>query len=431
MQKFAAGGRNEPVACFYSKKEGRKTDNKKNGYLALLKDVKGRPSDFFWQASSPKQTIQAINKYISGLKIQGTGPPDNLAEKIYNDIAGYSVLTDPLKDVWVKRIQAFSWDRIIVQFINGEKHQIDGFSSADVAQEMLHRLIQDIKASDKLRKELRLTAVFPPTISEDTGVQCNIMKYTLRDFTGKVLTANGFAEQKELNFLLSLARYGISLLIVGKSGTGKTTFLRYLLNGLSKQGLDVLAVDDRSELPGALMPSDKVSTDQLVKYAMGLNPDVIGCNIENCPVYKASLQGWPVISITTADDPEEAVLQASSLFGCSSARIFRAFPILVSLRIFSDGQIRIARIAEHLTSELKTIWEYQINGRKGARLLGEHHQVADLSDRIFSRMRLSGILPEDAEKLKKEPEANVERDSDRAAGSRSAAQGNQKERTDL
>ena len=413
-------------------------------YADLLQNVKAQPSKFFWQ-SPPEDSMKAIEKYISGSQIHLVEPPDQVAKKLYNDIAGYSVLTDPLHDVWVRRIQVLSWDKISIQFINGEKHQIDGFPSPALAQSVIRKIIQDFGAgaagagpgfSGKLKNGLRLTVFFPPAVPSEIGVRCNIRKEIQRDYTEETYSANDFASKRELSCLDALLRYGISLLIVGKPGAGKTTFMRYLLSELSGEGMDVVTIDDKQEINvGTLLsPSDSVLTDHLLQYASGLEPDVIGCNIDDSPVWKASLQGNAIIAASPAFDPGEALYQMSS-GGIPLDRLARAFPVIVFLRIFRDGKFRIAGIFEHVLGgqkqpELKTIWEFRIKEKTGEKLIGVHQQVNDLSENIFSRMRFSGLSPVEEQKIRKDYE-DAERCSNRPAGSGSAAPRDQKERSDL
>ena len=239
-------------------------------------------------------------------------------------------------------------------------------------------------------------------------------------------SANDFASKRELSCLDTLLRYGISLLIVGKPGAGKTTFMRYLLSALSGEGMDVVTIDDKQEINiGTLLsPSDSVLTDHLLQYASGLEPDVIGCNIDDSPVWKASLRGDAVIAASPAFDPGEALYQMSS-GSIPLDRLARAFPVIVFLRIFRDGKFRIAGIFEHVPGgqkhpELKAIWEFRIKEKAGEKLMGVHQQVNDLSESIFSRMRFSGLSPIEEQKIRKDYE-NAERYSNRPTGSGSAA----------
>lgn len=80
------------------------------GHIDLLEQIRQNQKALYWQGTQEQQNtkdslIGAIKAYLSDNSITlGNYSPDELAEKLYNDLAADYVLTVPLNDICVESI---------------------------------------------------------------------------------------------------------------------------------------------------------------------------------------------------------------------------------------------------------------------------------------------------------------------------------------
>ena len=98
-------------------------------YPQILARIQKEQNKIYWQinqnGSHPVEKkelmLPYIKKYLQDESVSlQSYSVDELAEKVYNDLQRYSVLTAPMEDAFVEGINVNSWDDIRVRFINGK-----------------------------------------------------------------------------------------------------------------------------------------------------------------------------------------------------------------------------------------------------------------------------------------------------------------------
>lgn len=129
----------------------------------------------------------------------------------------------------------------------------------------------------------RLAAVLPPVVKPAPAI--TIRKFTSRRFTIEDLIARGTLTLPLAEFLRARIAEGKTLLISGGTGTGKTTLLRILADGIPEHQRIVVIEDtaelaiQKSNIVAAECQTDTfksaVSFDDLLKSALRWRPDRI------------------------------------------------------------------------------------------------------------------------------------------------------------
>lgn len=370
-------------------------------YIQVLQQLKEKQGKLFWQIEGNKAATAAIKQYLLDEDMNFLGwSLDEISEKLYNDIFEKSILTAPLKDIWVKKILITSWRKVTVVFLNDQAIEIDGFYSAEHAKETLLSLNHNISPpcfSGNLGGNLRITAFFPPFISEELGIVCSIDKLGQRNFTLQSYQADGFASKNELDFLSLALRYGVSVLIVGKWLSGKTTLMNYLLSTL--QELTTVTFEQYREMFNtiSLLNSDMENAEAALK----LNPDVIALNLDDAIPQEISLRGYTTLASVIAKGPVEGLYQLTEQwrlqmknpidYQSAYSLTCTALPIIVTVRPI-ESKYRIINISECDQSNISTLWEYTEN---------HHTHVSDPSERIFRTMQQNGCSTEQINQIRK------------------------------
>ncbi len=129
----------------------------------------------------------------------------------------------------------------------------------------------------------RLAAVIPPVVKSTPAV--TLRKFTSRHYTVDDLIARGTLTRPLAEFLAEQIRSGMTLLISGGTGTGKTTLLRILADAIPEEQR-IVVIEDTSELhiqkPNILAVECQMDTfkasitfDDLLKSALRWRPDRI------------------------------------------------------------------------------------------------------------------------------------------------------------
>jgi pilus assembly protein CpaF len=153
-----------------------------------------------------------------------------------------------------------------------------------IANQLGKRLDED---NPRLHAQLpdgsRLAAWIPALVSPAPAIA--IRKFTRRNYTVDDLIARGTLTQASAHLLAEQIRRGKTLLIRGRTGTGKTTLLRILSNSIPEHER-ILAIEDTPELQirkpniGAVESQTStfktsVSFDDLLKDTLRFRPDRI------------------------------------------------------------------------------------------------------------------------------------------------------------
>lgn len=370
-----------------------------------------------------------------------------LAEKLYHDAVGYSILTQPLHDVWVTRIDIRAWNDVSVRLANGKVIQIEGFLSPEHEEKILFRLFPQLHQSQSPVKKiqndrLRLIAIAPPMVPKENGICCVIRKLKQRQFSEQSYLVNGFAAKRELHLIQSLLQHGVSVLLAGKKGTGLTSFAQFLISSLSNLRTVTVQQNTREISGGINLLIDKADFPDYMEHICSLEPDLIIFNDSFPCAEDLSLQGYTVLSQLNAGSVQSTFYsmvheyqnRKSSDFLSAVRLCCEAFPVIVLLGTLPDGLPRIMEISEGRIEQgqavFQPIWKFEMREisyqNEEIHVNGCHRLVGQLSEFLLHRMMLHGLTSEQCECLRKE-QNNAGRKSNWPTGCGPADAGNQKE----
>ncbi|MFI3205961.1 MAG: type II/IV secretion system ATPase subunit [Clostridia bacterium] len=421
-------------------------------YIQLLEKVQFAVNENYWQLnaektnSETKQLIMAFyRQYLTSNNISLDGYTiEELAEKLYNDTHEYSILTAPLNDPNVEGIHVNAWDCVILQFRDNSFLHIEAFENPSHAVDIMRRLIQEKGkvldesmpiAETSIGSDIRITTAKSPIVDENIGVSCYIRKLSKTVFSIEKYTSSGFGTIEEIDMISTFMKHGVSVLVVGKVNTGKTTFLSYLLSTLSNNTKIVTIENSAREmnlvkvLDGEVVNNVvhfltreskeamyNISQEDLLSISLRYNPDYISVaemrDKEASVAVEASRSGHPVISTTHAGSPREAHKRIADLarkgnstdYATALLQAQEAFSVVVFLHALNDNTRRIMGVTECFVDEenkahYNPLWKYEIeeNDIDGdfVKVVGEHKKLGVPSDYLIEKMKMYGISQKD------------------------------------
>ncbi|WMJ24318.1 ATPase, T2SS/T4P/T4SS family [Paludicola sp. MB14-C6] len=230
-----------------------------------------------------------------------------IAEKLYNDIEQYSVLTpylDPV-NVSVEGININSWKDIRVKYFGGKSEKVQGFLNPQHGIDIIKRMLEKEAgitidnaiptAEASLNSNIRITALISPIVREDVGVVAYIRKLRDKVFNDDEYVQNGFATKKVLNFIHTATKRGVSALFLGKVDTGKTTLVKHALDCLpddmqvitiesGAREMNLVKYDEHGNVRNNVVhlltrehtdEEKNITQEKLVVKALRLNPDIL------------------------------------------------------------------------------------------------------------------------------------------------------------
>lgn len=422
-------------------------------YTEILNTLQKHQNEEYWkmnqqQEISPDEKRSQMTPYVMKfLRDRAFSLPQyqtqELAEKLVNDIEFYSVLTAPLEDPDVEGIHINSFEDVQVDFRNGSSCKIDGFQSQQHAIDIIRRLLQQKNvtmdqaipmAEASIGSDIRITALQDPVVDKEAGACCYIRKLSRRIFTKEDYLTGDFASEAELNTMQIALKRGVSILIVGKVNTGKTTFLSYLLSNLPEnlkvitiesgaREINLIQRDDSNCVKSnavhlltrhSSMEQQNITQEKLVEKVLRLNADVMAVaemrNEEAYAAQEASLVGTAVISTTHAGSPQLAHKRVAELcrkryptdMHTALLQACEAFPLVAFIHTPSDGRRRIMNLTECVVQNeqpvYRTLFEFQMS-KAGS--FGKHIPVHSISDTLIDHMKMFGLTQEELQCLKR------------------------------
>lgn len=370
-----------------------------------------------------------------------------LADRIYEDMAGFGVLTKYLSDAAVEEININAWNCIEVVYPDGMKLLEETFINADDCMDKIKKMVwlggsiidgSNPKVDSFIGEGIRISAIIPPCVDKRTGGVASIRRQKENVITRELMIKYGSATEEELDFLSLCVNNGVSLAIAGSTGSGKTTDLGYLIGCLDNSKRIYTIEDTRelniAEIDGGRMVNRVVQTvtkegtnpvtmDDLLKEALRFHPyAIIPAEMrggEALTAVEVGRTGHTIISTLHANSAIDAYNRILSMCVSTGVRlseskllefILEAMPLILFKRQLPDGRRVYDEIFEGIRLEHgkivgNTLYKYEIQknvcdeNKNIKRVIGIHRRVNKMSEALLSRLKYGGASDEMLERF--------------------------------
>lgn len=184
-----------------------------------------------------------IGKYLYDTGYTVTGyDTKSLVERLFTEMAEYSILTGHLANPDLEEININGWDDVALTHLDGtvEKAAEHFFSpghAVDIVKKLLGHsgmIIDNATpiAQGHLPGNIRVTAIKEPIVDADRGIAVSIrILHPARVDRENLLRTESITDGM-LTFLETCIRYGVSFVVAGRTSSGKTTLLNSLLGSV-------------------------------------------------------------------------------------------------------------------------------------------------------------------------------------------------------
>ncbi len=384
-----------------------------------------------------------IEKYIldGGFLVHGF-TEEELIDRLYAEMVEYSILTPFLVSPDIDEININAWDDITLTYSNGrmeklEEHFRSPQHAVDIVKRLLHHsgmIIDNATpiAQGHLPGNTRITAIKSPVVDEEAGISVSIRLLHPQRVDRKHIIEGGMATEEMIAFLEMCIRYGVSVVIAGRTSSGKTTLMNALLSSIPddkriytiESGARELFLVKKSRFGDTLnnvvhtlsRPSENsaynISQEDLVVAALRFDPDVIVVgeirDAEANSAVEASLTGHTVVTTVHSGPAESAHGRISLLcqrrfqlgMAVSLSQSRQAFPVVVFAHKCEDNSRKVMDITEcEVTPDGKTCYRclYRYNIRENNyengkfHITGEFEKVNSPSEYLRTLLTRSGV----------------------------------------
>lgn len=330
-----------------------------------------------------------IEKYLRDTAYSVEGMTDEkLCDKIYSEMAEYSILTPFLGRDNVEEININAWNDVAITYTNGKiekvkEHFYSPTHATDIVKRLLHHsgmIIDNASPMSQghLPNNTRITALKAPVVDDEIGVSVSIRLLHPSRVNRTQIIKSGNATEKMIDFLCTCMRYGVSVVVAGATSSGKTTLLNALLTTIP-DGKRVFTIESgsrelalvRKDKKGMVVnnvvhtlsrPSDNeaydITQEDLVVASLRFNPDIVCVgemrDVECYSAVEASLTGHTVVSTVHASAADAAHMRIALLcqkrfpidFKTSLMQAGQAFPIVVYTHKLENNERKIMDITE-------------------------------------------------------------------------------------
>lgn len=338
-----------------------------------------------------------IEKFLRDKELSVEGyDSKTLIDRLFTEMAEYSVLTPYLQDTNLEEINVNGWNDIALTYHNGSVVKLnEHFHSPQHAVDIIKRLLHNSGmiidnatpiaqghlpatfSTNGITVNTRITAIKDPIVDDTCGAAMSIRLLHPQRIDKQMLIDTDFATSEMIEFLCVCLRYGVSLVIAGATSSGKTTLLNALLSSIP-DNKRVFTIESGSRELSLLKtvngrvvnnvvhtlsrPSDNpnfdISQEDLVVASLRFNPDVVAVgemrDIECYSAVEASMTGHTVVSTVHAGTGAAAHMRIALLcqkrfpidFNTSLIQAGQAFPIVVYTHKLEDNTRKVMDISE-------------------------------------------------------------------------------------
>lgn len=366
-----------------------------------------------------------------------------LADRIYEDMAGFGVLTKYITDIEVEEININSWNCIEVIYPDRVEMLPETFINPDDCMDKIKKMVwlggsiidgSNPKVDSFIGEGIRISAIIPPCVDKKTGGVASIRRQKENVISRELMISYGSATDDELDFLSLCVNNGVSLAIAGSTGSGKTTDLGYLLKSIDRnkriytiedtRELNIAEINDSGKMVNRVIQTvtkdgvNPVTMDDLLKEALRFHPyAIIPAEMrgkEALTAVEAGRTGHIIISTLHANSAIDAYNRILSMCVSTGVRlseskllefILEAMPLILFKRQLPDGRRIYDEIFEGIKIENgkvkgNTLFKYEIkdnvynNAGEIVRVVGEHKQINKISDNLLARLKYGGASEE-------------------------------------
>jgi len=380
-------------------------------FVPLLSNVQqyisSRYSAALTREDKQGQLKSYIEKYLRDYEYQVPDlSTEQVVNRLYSEMAEYSVLTPFLGRDNVEEININAWNDVAITFTDGKIKKLkEPFLSPQHATDIVKRLLHHSgmiidnaspMSQGHLPNNTRITALKAPIVDDEIGVSVSIRLLHPSRVNKEQIVKSGNATQKMVDFLCMCMRYGVSTVVAGATSSGKTTLLNALLTTIpdnkrvftiesGSRELSLVRKDSKGKVVNNVVhtlsrPSDNESYDitqeDLVVASLRFNPDIVCVgemrDVEAYSAVEASLTGHTVVSTIHAYAADSAHMRLALLcqkrfpidFKTSLMQAGQAFPIVVYTHKLENNERKIMDISE---------CEILSNGERKYRTLFRYH----------------------------------------------------------
>ena len=366
--------------------------NQEIDFWTLLRLTQENISQTYAAALTDKDKLSQLKSYIEkyvrdrGYTVVGYNLKQ-LTDRLYCEMAEYSILTQYLGSELLEEININSWDDIALTYLDGSivktsEHFHSPQHSVDIVKRLLHHsgmIIDNATPMSQghLPNNTRITALKEPIIDAEKGISVSIRLLHPSKVNREKLLASGMATEEMLDFLCMCIRYGVSMVVAGATSSGKTTLLNALLTSIpdnkriftiesgsrelslvrAKNGVTTNNVVHTLSRPSD-NPAYDISQEDLVVASLRFNPDIVCVgemrDVECYSAVEASLTGHTVVSTVHAGAADATHMRIALLcqkrfpinFQTSLMQSGQAFPLVVYAHKCENNARKIMDISE-------------------------------------------------------------------------------------
>ena len=415
-------------------------------FVTVLERIQQYISERYAAALADKEKAAQLRTYIEkyifdyGVAVEGM-PFQMLSDKLYCEMAEYSILTQYLGRDEIEEININGWNDIAITYTDGHiektaEHFHSPQHAIDIVKRLLHHSGMIIDNATPISQghlpgNTRITALKDPIVDKDRGISVSIRLLHPSRVDRQQLVLGGNATQKMVDFLCMCLRYGVSFVVAGATSSGKTTLLNALLSTIP-DGKRIFTIESGSRELSLVRTKDgfvtnnvvhtlsrpsensahDITQEDLVVASLRFNPDIVVVgemrDTEAYSAVEASLTGHTVVSTIHASAADTAHMRLALLcqkrfpinFQTSLMQAGQAFPIVVYAHKLEDNSRKIMDISECVINadgerEYRCLFRYKITGNEikddAIHIEGYFEQPEIMSSSLKSKLIQSGV----------------------------------------
>lgn len=407
-------------------------------------------SKYYASALTDKQKQDQLKSYIEKFILDGgymvSGFTDELLiDRLYSEMVEYSILTPYLSSCDIDEININAWDDIALTFSDGhmeklEEHFKSPQHATDIVKRLLHHsgmIIDNASpiAQGHLPGNTRITAIKSPVVDDSCGISVSIRLLHPQKINRDHIIRNRMATDEMISFLEMCICYGVSVVIAGRTSSGKTTLMNALLSGIPDEkriytiesGARELFLVKKNQFGETVnnvvhtlsRPSEdsshNITQEDLVVASLRFDPDIVVVgeirDKEASSAVEASLTGHTVVATVHSGPAQLAHGRISLLcqrrfqlgMEVSLVQSRQAFPVVVFAHKCEDNSRKIMDISEcYVNPEgnatYRCLYRYNIkeNITESGKyyINGEFEKVNPPSEYLTSLLTRSGVPQE-------------------------------------